>query len=249
MMKKLIIGIALSMISISTNVLAETENKPISLTQTQFNEYLAQAFIEEPELLKNGLLRLQQFVDNKAKSTAKDALKANFKQLFENESDPVLNANGFVPVVEFFDYRCGACKAFSPELKQLIDNDNRAKIIYKDVSILGPESAKIAKLAIGMSIIKPNAYPAYQHELMITKGINYDQALKLASLLDVDLPELEKTANSPDVQQKLNQNNNLFRDLGLRGTPSIYVGEKLHPGVVAYNTLLSSINEYEEKVK
>ena len=48
-------------------------------------------------------------------------------------------------LVEFFDYRCGFCKKAHGTVAQLLKDDPRIQVVYKDLPVLGEESVFAAK--------------------------------------------------------------------------------------------------------
>jgi protein-disulfide isomerase len=50
------------------------------------------------------------------------------------------NPDGDVTVVEFFDYNCGYCKRALPDVVKLIDNDDKVRVVFKELPIFGEES-------------------------------------------------------------------------------------------------------------
>ena len=50
------------------------------------------------------------------------------------------NPDGDVTIVEYFDYNCPYCRKLEPELQQVIFDDGKVRMIWKDWPILGPVS-------------------------------------------------------------------------------------------------------------
>jgi protein-disulfide isomerase len=44
--------------------------------------------------------------------------------------------NGSVTVVEFFDYRCGYCKAIAPEIVRMAETEKGVRFVFKELPIL-----------------------------------------------------------------------------------------------------------------
>jgi protein-disulfide isomerase len=53
-----------------------------------------------------------------------------------------------VVIVEYFDYNCPYCKKLVPALKQLLAQDPKVGLVYKDWPILGPVSEYAAASAL-----------------------------------------------------------------------------------------------------
>src|ERR1044072_5147928 len=47
------------------------------------------------------------------------------------------NAEGDVTIVEYFDYNCPYCRKLEPELRQVVQDDGKVKLVYKDWPVLG----------------------------------------------------------------------------------------------------------------
>ena len=50
------------------------------------------------------------------------------------------NANGDITIVEYFDYQCPYCRKLEPELRQVVQDDGKVRLVLKDWPILGPVS-------------------------------------------------------------------------------------------------------------
>ncbi|MGR5159691.1 DsbA family protein [Vibrio owensii] len=223
-------------------------NQSVEFDQDKFNAMLLTALKENPEILREGFISLQALSKKEEEKKQIELLNQQSEAIFSNSSDPVLNALGTVPVAEFFDYRCGACKKVSNDMKTLVTEDNRVRMIYKDVAILGPESEKLAKISIAVGIANPNSYPAFHYGLMSMRSPNEDYAYRLAKQLELNVEEIQTLAAGKQVATKLAENNRLFMTLKLKGTPSIYIGDTLIPGVVGLNTLKAKVDAAEKEL-
>jgi protein-disulfide isomerase len=63
-------------------------------------------------------------------------------------SEPVGAADADVTIVEYFDYNCPYCKKMAPAFEELLSEDHRVRIVYKDWPILGDVSVYAAKAAL-----------------------------------------------------------------------------------------------------
>src|ERR1700761_1086875 len=50
------------------------------------------------------------------------------------------NPAGNISIVEFFDYQCPYCRKAEPELRQVVHDDGKIRLIWKDWPRLGPMS-------------------------------------------------------------------------------------------------------------
>ncbi len=47
------------------------------------------------------------------------------------------NAEGDITIVEYFDYQCPYCRKIAPELRQVVQDDGKVRLVLKDWPILG----------------------------------------------------------------------------------------------------------------
>ena len=55
------------------------------------------------------------------------------------------NPDGDITIVEYFDYNCPYCRRLEPELRQVVFDDGKVRLIWKDWPILGPVSMMASK--------------------------------------------------------------------------------------------------------
>jgi protein-disulfide isomerase len=58
------------------------------------------------------------------------------------------NADGDITIVEYFDYQCPYCRKIEPELRQVVQDDGKVRLVSKDWPILGPVSVIAARMAL-----------------------------------------------------------------------------------------------------
>src|SRR5262249_60085681 len=62
---------------------------------------------------------------------------------------PVIgNPNGDISIVEWYDYNCPYCRKLAPELRQVVEDDGRVRLVLKDWPILGEVSKIAARLVL-----------------------------------------------------------------------------------------------------
>ena len=58
------------------------------------------------------------------------------------------NPEGDIAIVEWFDYQCPYCRKLEPELRQVVQDDGKVRLVLKDWPILGPVSVTAARIAV-----------------------------------------------------------------------------------------------------
>jgi protein-disulfide isomerase len=158
------------------------------------------------------------------------------------------NPNGDVSVVEFFDYNCSFCRRALPDVVKLIDNDDKVRLVLKELPIFGEESEGAAKAALAAG--KQGKYFEMHQKLFSEPGkADKDKALKIAQELGLDVPQLEKDMENPEIQKALDEAKDLAQKLGLQGTPLYLIGDRMVPGAPddLYDQLVAKVAEIREK--
>ena len=81
-------------------------------------------------------------------SDAADDVLTESAVLRDPEIPAAGNADGDITIVEYFDYNCPYCRKLEPELRQVVQDDGKVKLVYKDWPVLGPVSIAAARMAL-----------------------------------------------------------------------------------------------------
>lgn len=173
------------------------------------------------------------------------AVASNAQALFSSPHQVTLgNPNGDVTLVEFFDYSCGFCKRALPDMLTLIKDDPNLKIVLKELPILGPGSVEAARVAIAVRMQDPQGqkYLAFHQELLGSPGrASKERALDAAKDQGLDLARIGQDEASDEVTATIGEDSKLAAVLGINGTPSYVVGDKVIVGAVGVATLKERI--------
>jgi protein-disulfide isomerase len=143
------------------------------------------------------------------------------------------NAEGDITIVEYFDYQCPYCRKIAPELRQVVQDDGKIRLVLKDWPILGEVSVTAARMALAS---KYQDKYIQAHEALI--GVNSKltepriRELLAGAGIDVDRVTRDLTTNAKAIDAILARNNDQARAFGFSGTPSFIVGKFRVPGVL-----------------
>jgi protein-disulfide isomerase len=143
------------------------------------------------------------------------------------------NAEGDVTIVEYFDYNCPYCRKVEPELRQVVQDDGKVKLVYKDWPVLGPVSVAAARLALATKY--QDKYVAAHDALMGTASkLTEPRIRELLSNagIDVDRAAKDLETNAKAIDAILARNNDQATAFGFKGTPSFIVGKFRVPGAL-----------------
>jgi protein-disulfide isomerase len=150
-------------------------------------------------------------------------------------------SNPDVTLVEFFDYACPYCKASNPAIERLLSEDDRLRVVYRELPILGPDSVTAARLSLAAS--KAGRFAKF-HDTLWDAGRPSSQTLATASAA-AGIPA--KPSDSADIEAELKKNFALAGDLGATGTPLFVVGDRVMNSAVGYDELKKAVAAARDK--
>lgn len=147
---------------------------------------------------------------------------------------PVLgNPDGDITIVNYFDYNCPYCRRVDPELQQVVQDDGKVRLIFKDWALLGPVSVYASRIALASKF--QDKY-VQAHEVLISTASRLTEPgvrERLASAgIDVDRAIRDLETNKDKVEAILSRNAAQAKAFGFRGTPAFIVGKFRVPGVL-----------------
>ncbi len=143
------------------------------------------------------------------------------------------NANGDVTIVEYFDYNCPYCRKLAPELAQVVFDDGKVRMVFKDWPILGPVSVYASKMALAT---KYQDKFIQAHEAMMNTSSRITESrvrdMLAGAKIDVDRATHDLEAHGAEIDRVLKRNDEQAKAFGFNGTPSFIVGKFRVPGIL-----------------
>jgi protein-disulfide isomerase len=143
------------------------------------------------------------------------------------------NPGGDITIVEYFDFNCPYCRKLEPELRQVVQDDGKVKLVYKDWPVLGPVSIAAARLALATKY--QDKYVAAHDALMGTASRLTEPRIRelLAGAgIDVDRAAKDLETNAKAIDAILTRNNEQATAFGFKGTPAFIIGKFRVPGAL-----------------
>lgn len=150
------------------------------------------------------------------------------KEQILNDPDAPVGGNpkGDVTIVAFLDYNCPFCKKSAPDLEQIVRDDGKIRLVYKDWPILTEASVYGAQLALAAKY--QGKYETAHRALMGIPGLRIGREkmaeVVRASGVDRDRLNRDLAAHAADIEALLKRNLAQADALGLRGTPTYLIG-------------------------
>ena len=143
------------------------------------------------------------------------------------------NLDGDITIVEYFDYQCPYCRKLEPELRQVVQDDGKVRLVQKDWPVLGPTSVIAARTALATRY-QDKYLQAHEALIGVNSKLTEPRILEVlaAAGIDVDRATRDLAANAKAIDTILARNNDQARAFGFNGTPSFIVGKFRVPGVL-----------------
>jgi protein-disulfide isomerase len=155
-------------------------------------------------------------------------------------------ADADVVIVEFLDYNCGYCKRAANEVRSILKDDTKIRVVFVDFPILSDSSVLAAQWSLAAH--RQGKYFDYHMKLMDYTGEkNADLMEKFGKDLGLDVAKLRKDAESQETRALIEKNISVARELGLSGTPAFIFGDMLVPGYVDAANMKNIIAEQRKK--
>ena len=143
------------------------------------------------------------------------------------------NVDGDITIVEWFDYNCPYCRKIDPELRQVIQDDGKVRLVLKDWPILGPVSKVPSRMALAAKY-QDKFMAAHEAMIGVASKLTEPRLGELLSGAGIDMDRLKRDldTNAKAIDGILARNNDQALAFGFKGTPSFIVGKFRVPGVL-----------------
>lgn len=165
------------------------------------------------------------------------------KSILSNPGTAVLGtSDGDITVVEYFDYNCPYCRKLAPNIHELVGDDKKVNVIFKEWPIFGGISIYAARSALAAQW--QGKYLAAHDALIgaprLSQAAEVDATLRNAG---IDMAELQKTlaVRGAEIDAILARNDAEAHSLGIRGTPGLLVGRNVATGIGDLATLKKAV--------
>jgi len=187
--------------------------------------------LAHPEVIPEAMQKLQEREAGRSVSANRAAITTPFGSAFAG------NPKGDVTLVEYYDYNCGYCRASLPAIRQLVAEDPRLRVVFRELPILAESSRSAARISlVAAAQGKFNAF----HDALYAGGRVSDATIAAAArTAGVDTGRL--AALAPRIDAEIARNMETAARLGVTGTPSWVVGDRVLSGALPVEELKRAI--------
>lgn len=149
------------------------------------------------------------------------------------------NPKGDVTLVEYFDYDCGYCRASLPMLSQLVKEDPQLRIVFREYPVLTAESGTAARWSLAAA--KAGKFEAFHRALYALGPVSEQTIVAATKMVGLDPARIRAVANQSAIDDEINTNLAIGRELGMTGTPSWVIGDRVLSGALPIDRMQAAI--------
>ncbi len=195
--------------------------------------------LAHPEVLPEAMQRLEQRQAEGTVAANRPAIVTPFPGAVAG------NPQGDVTLVEYYDYNCGYCRASLPMIRQLVAEDPKLRIVFRELPILAESSRAAARMSLLAAM--QGRFNAFHDALFAGGRVTDDSIAAAARTAGVDTTKL--AAATPRIDTEIRRNMETAAKLGVNGTPSWVVGNRMLAGALPIDELKRAIAEARDAGK
>ncbi len=159
-------------------------------------------------------------------------------------------ANAKITIIEYGDFECRACKSITDTL-EIIRNTypNDIKVVWKHFPNESLHAKALPAAIAAQCAQSQGIFWQYHDKLFEQQEILSDsQYLQIARGLNMDIKRFQSCTQQQDTLPIVQRDFEEALALGLKATPTVYIGEEIFVGAVTLEELLKTIQTQLEEV-
>lgn len=149
-------------------------------------------------------------------------------------SDPSFGpADAKVTVIEFFDFRCGGCKAVAESYRKVMAENPDVRFVFKDWPILDRGDSVASQYAARAAVAahQQGKYLEVYDALMAEPALDEAKVDAILAKSGVDMTKARAALISDEMTRHIANVHTSAASIGLRGTPTFFVNGKASPNI------------------
>src|SRR3979411_1535959 len=129
------------------------------------------------------------------------------------------NAEGDITIVEYFDYQCPYCRKIEPELRQVVQDDGKVRLVLKDWPILSEVSVPAARVGLA-SKFQDKYIQAHEALIGVNSKLTEPRIRELLAGAGIDIDRLNRdlVTNAKAIDAIRARNDAQHKAHAVRGT-------------------------------
>lgn len=153
----------------------------------------------------------------------------------------ILNPEGNIEVIEFFDYHCGHCKSQARVIDELLKDRKDIKVILRPIPILGEQSLYAIQIGYAILLFEPSKFQGYYSDCMINVNIDGDFIYNALNNSGINIKKLKEVLENKkeEIDSIIEFNMDSANKFGIRGTPSFVINGDIVVGELNLKNLIN----------
>lgn len=193
--------------------------------------------LDHPEIIPEAMDRLKRRENAKLIAANRAAILEPFGNAWAG------NPDGDVTLVEYFDYNCGYCRSSLPTIAELIRRDPKVRVIFREFPILSAESGTAARLSLAAA--DQGKFKAFHDALYAAGPVSEATLASAAKTAGLDMAKA--AAMAPRAETEIATNTAIAQRLGMTGTPSWIIGDKVVSAALPLEEIEKAVKEARER--
>lgn len=157
------------------------------------------------------------------------------------------NPHGAVTLVEFYDVNCPFCRAASPDIEKLLEQNRELRLVLVPFPVLGIPSIQATRVELAVArLASPQQFYRFHRMLDDSRGTaDGMRALATAKAIGLDEKKVLAVANEDKLADVMTAHVRLGDDLAIQATPGFVIkGVAIvgYPGPKALAKLINSVD-------
>lgn len=210
----------------------------------EIRKIVEEMIFEDPFMIERAFQAKQGDREKAMQTEMKEKVQKYMKDLARKKGDPFIgNPKGDVVIVKFFDYNCGYCRQLSKTLEELVKEDKKLKVVFKEFPVMGGEASDRASRA-ALAANDQGKYGAYYAKLMETGDYSEDNLIAMGKEIGLNTEKMKHFMNSKKASDLIKDNRELAEKIGVPGgIPFCFVGDAFIQGAQPKENFVNAIRE------
>jgi protein-disulfide isomerase len=187
--------------------------------------------LAHPELIPEAMQKLQDRETGRLVAANRAAIETPVGSAFAG------NPRGDVTLVEYYDYNCGYCRASLPVIAELVKSDSKLRVVFRELPVLAESSRTAARMSLAAA--DQGKFAAF-HDALYAAGPVTDATIAGAAA-KAGVDRARARAYAPQADAEITRNMRTASQLGMTGTPSWVIGDRIISGAQPIDKIRDAI--------
>jgi protein-disulfide isomerase len=180
-----------------------------------------------------------------ALSGSEQTLDVTKDNLVREDSQVLGNKDAKVVIVEFSDFQCPACRAAHPIVKQVAkEYGDKILFVYRHFPLISAHPFAIKAAEAAEAAGEQGKFWEYHNILFDNQeNLKTDDLKKYAEQLGLDMTKFNDALDSGKFKEKVTNDLDEGQALGVSATPTFFINNEKHQGVLDFNQFKKIIEE------